>query len=85
MIVAGLQMDIAWEDPPTNFRHVEEMARQAAERGPRLLVLPEMFATGFSMSSHRVAAFSQKTRDFLAHLADVGGHLAARDSSFSCF
>jgi predicted amidohydrolase len=69
MIVAGLQMDIAWEDPSTNFRHVEEMARQAAEQGPRLLVLPEMFATGFSMSSHRVAAFSQETRAFLAHLA----------------
>ena len=23
MIVAGVQMDIAWEDPPTNFRRVE--------------------------------------------------------------
>ena len=26
MIVAGLQMDIAWENPPENFRRVRQMA-----------------------------------------------------------
>lgn len=88
MIVAGIQMDIAWEDPGENFRRVEEMALRAMEgfhghidstgpenaaedfdATPRLLVLPEMFATGFSMNAEKVSAFAQETRAFLASLA----------------
>ncbi len=69
MIVAGFQMDITWEDPTSNFRRVEEMAHSALKRGPRLLVLPEMFATGFSMNSVKMAAFAQETRAFLGNLA----------------
>ncbi len=87
MIVAGLQMDIAWENPAENFRRVEEMAQRAMEgldgspsqtetgdtvvphTPPRLLVLPEMFATGFSMDAEKVSAFAQETREFLADLA----------------
>jgi omega-amidase len=71
MIVAGLQTDIAWENPRENFRRVDAMADASAEAPlrPRLLVLPEMFATGFSMEAEKVAAFSQETRAFLAALA----------------
>lgn len=103
MIVAGLQTDIAWEDPRENFRRVDAMAEalleRLGERGssltgvqprgsaaggrgragagpaheipirPHLLVLPEMFATGFSMESEKVAAFAEETRAFLAELA----------------
>lgn len=90
MRVAGLQMDLAWEDPPENFRRAEAMARaamdpeseervdpgDASESGneeraapPDLLVLPEMFATGFSMEARRVAEFAEKTRAFLRGLA----------------
>ncbi|MCK5651969.1 MAG: carbon-nitrogen family hydrolase, partial [Gemmatimonadetes bacterium] len=77
MIVAGIQMDIAWEDPPENFRRVEEMAVRAMEGldgpsqpgAPRLLVLPEMFATGFYMNAEKVSAFAQETREFLTGLA----------------
>ena len=49
MIVSGLQLDIAWEEPAENLRRAEELATRAAAEGARLLVLPEMFATGFSM------------------------------------
>jgi predicted amidohydrolase len=69
MRIAGIQTDIAWEDPPENFRRVRGMARDAAARGARLLVLPEMFATGFSMDSELVAGVGGKTRSFLATLA----------------
>ncbi|MCJ7628380.1 MAG: hypothetical protein MUO50_08330 [Longimicrobiales bacterium] len=81
MIVAGIQMDIAWEDPQKNFRRAEELAQRAMEglgeptaladpeATPHLLVLPEMFATGFSMNAEEVSAFAGETRGFLAGLA----------------
>ncbi len=69
MIVAGLQMDIAWERPEENFRRVEELVDRAASDRPALIVLPEMFATGFSMESEMAAGFAGQTRDFLAALA----------------
>lgn len=81
MIVAGIQMDIAWEDPEENFRRVEAMVRRGMNAEPPrstpdLLVLPEMFATGFTMDSSKAAAFSDRTREFLATLAQgLGLHV----------
>jgi predicted amidohydrolase len=69
MIVAGLQMDIRWEDPSENFRIVEEMGQEALDSGARLLVLPEMFATGFSMNAEKLVGFTSETLDFLSSLA----------------
>ena len=50
MRIAGLQLDTVWEDRKTNYRRVKEFARIAKEKGADLLVLPEMFSTGFSMN-----------------------------------
>jgi hypothetical protein len=69
MKVAGVQMDIVWEDPEENFPRAREMAGEAAGEGARLIVLPEMFATGFSMNANLVAGFWEETRDFLSGLA----------------
>jgi len=73
MIVAGLQLDLAWEDPEENFGRVRPLAERAARAGARLLVLPEMFATGFTMRAEAVAPLAGRTREFLASLAcDLG-------------
>lgn len=69
MIVAGVQLDIAWEDPNKNFRTVEVMVRQAAEEGASLVVLPEMFATGFSMASERVVGHAELVKKFVREQA----------------
>lgn len=69
MIVAGLQLDIAWESPAENFHRAEALAREAANRGARVLVLPELFATGFSMRSEAMAAHAAEVRIFLAGTA----------------
>jgi predicted amidohydrolase len=69
MIVAGLQMDLAWEDPEENFARAEDWSVRAIRAGARLLVLPEMYATGFSMDAEKVARFGDRARDFLAVLA----------------
>jgi predicted amidohydrolase len=74
MIVAGFQMDIVWENPHANFEKVRA-ATEALVAGPtgrpELLVLPEMFATGFSMNASEVAAWAPETRAFLADLAST--------------
>lgn len=50
--VALFQMDSIWESPEGNLQKV---ARWIAQTNAELVVLPEMFATGFSMNPHRIA------------------------------
>ncbi|MDE6499637.1 MAG: amidohydrolase [Rikenella sp.] len=52
--VSVFQMDIRWEDPAENCRRVAEWVEREAQ-GADLVVLPEMFATGFSMAPERIA------------------------------
>jgi len=70
MKVAGIQMDIAWEQPAENYRRAEAKAKEAADQGARLVVVPEMFATGFSMNAKLVSGFAEETRRFLSNLTD---------------
>jgi predicted amidohydrolase len=53
--VAGIQHDIVWEDPDANFARLAPMIAAAAADGAHLVVLTEMFSTGFSMDVDRVA------------------------------
>lgn len=55
MRVALLQHDIAWEDPASNFADLAPRVAVAAAAGARLVVLTEMFSTGFSMAAERIA------------------------------
>ena len=45
-----VQFDIAWEDKTANYRKVESLLAAASPTPGSLVVLPEMFATGFSMN-----------------------------------
>jgi predicted amidohydrolase len=73
MIVAGVQFDIAWEDPNESFARVASLIQEAVEGEARLIVLPEMFATGFSMQSEAMAAHASTIRTFLAGMASAYG------------
>ncbi len=55
MKVAAIQHDIAWEDATTTRARVAPMIAQAAGAGAGLIVLSEMYATGFSMHPERIA------------------------------
>lgn len=55
MKIAAIQSDIAWEDPATNFERLRPRVAEAAAAGARLVVLPEMFACGFSMTTARIS------------------------------
>jgi predicted amidohydrolase len=53
--LAAVQHDIVWEDRDATLRHLTPQVASAAGAGARLIVLTEMFATGFSMATHRTA------------------------------
>ncbi|MBQ7772681.1 MAG: nitrilase family protein [Bacteroidales bacterium] len=50
MKVHIISLDIVWEDKQQNFRKVESVIEQLEERGD-LIILPEMFSTGFTMKT----------------------------------
>jgi predicted amidohydrolase len=55
MRVAALQHDIVWEDPEANFERLAPQIARVAAAEARLVVLTEMFSTGFSMRTERTA------------------------------
>lgn len=79
MKVALLQLDLAWEDVPANHARASRLLAQAADLGARLAILPEMFATGFSMDGRNVAqAEGGETETFLRErAASLGLHVLA--------
>lgn len=70
MNVIAVQPDIAWEDPAANFEKVRLLLTNAAPEPGSLVVLPEMFATGFSMNAAAIAEpAGGATEQFLARTA----------------
>ena len=50
MNVYVVQFDVAWEDKTANFARVRQLLDAAAPASGSLIVLPEMFSTGFSLT-----------------------------------
>ena len=69
MHVAALQLDIVWEDKPANHDKVRSMLSSAPPLPGTLVVLPEMFATGFGMNVPAVNDDNGTTQRFLADVA----------------
>lgn len=74
MNVAAIQSDIAWEDPHQNFERLAPEIARAARAGAQLVVLPEMFACGFSMNTAGIREPADgPTPRFLARMAAEHG------------
>jgi predicted amidohydrolase len=74
MKIIGLQFDLAWENKGANFATVGRMLGAAPPPQGALVVLPEMFATGFSMNAGAIAEpAGGETEQFLARLAQQWG------------
>ena len=70
--LCALQFDLAWEDRASNFAAVQAALQEATPplAVDSLLVLPEMFAIGFSMNVLQAAdTAAAETEVFLAQLA----------------
>lgn len=53
LAVAILQMDLVWEDPEANRQKIESMI--SGIRNADIIILPEMFTSGFTMNASAVA------------------------------
>jgi omega-amidase len=70
MRVYGVQTDIDWENKAVNHTRVQEMLASVFPERGSLVLLPEMFATGFSMNVAGIAdQATHETQAFLAELA----------------
>src|SRR5881397_3666807 len=70
MKIYGVQLDIAWEDKSTNHQQVRKLLEKTPPERGSLLLLPEMFDTGFTMEVAKVTDENTGiTRKFLSALA----------------
>jgi predicted amidohydrolase len=68
--LCALQLDLAWEDKAANHRRIEALLAQSPPAPGSLLVLPEMFSTGFSLDlAATLQTPAREDEAFLAHLA----------------
>jgi len=64
-----VQMDISWEQPQANHARAAALLAQASLTPGDLILLPEMFATGFSFNVQTTADANGSTLRFLLDLA----------------
>lgn len=70
MNVVCCQLEIVWENKKVNHRKVCALLERAAPPAGSLVLLPEMFATGFSMNVAGISdSASRETYNFLARTA----------------
>ncbi len=69
MKLYGVQFDIVWEDRQANFEKVRLLLSDAQIEEGGLIVLPEMFASGFSMDVDSISG----GEEFLAEIAERYG------------
>lgn len=80
MRVALLQPDLFWEDIDKNLEMVETLL-SAIDPASSLVVLPEMFSTGFTMNPEQFEISDlQKVPDWLKKMADKFGFAIAGSS-----
>ncbi len=53
--IAIIQSDVFWETPAKNLAHFEQLIIKLSTENPHLIILPEMFNTGFSMNPELLA------------------------------
>lgn len=68
-----MQLDLAWEDRDRNFATVDRLLTHVNVRPGDLVVLPEMFDSGFSMNTERTKDSEGRTLRYLLDLAEDFG------------
>ena len=86
MRIVAIQLDVVWEEPQANFARVRELLSSSVPERGALVVLPELFACGFSMNVDRVGEDEPRATElFLRDVARefevfVVGGVAARSN-----
>jgi predicted amidohydrolase len=71
MKIALIQMDVKIGDPEFNFKHAESLMNQAMENEPDVMILPEMWNTGYDLERANEIADEdgKRTKDMLSSFA----------------
>ena len=69
--VAIIQSELVWENKAANLTHFEEKISQVGECD--LIILPEMFSTGFSMRPEKLAEETESSLKWIRKLSDSSG------------
>ena len=69
MNIIAIQLDSVWENKAANFERARAQVELAAPRPNSLILLPEMFACGFTMNAAAMADSERETETFLAEIA----------------
>ena len=64
--IAGLNFDILWKDKNKNLIFIEEKVKNISVD---LILLPEMFSTGFCMEATEIADRNEETLHWMKGLA----------------
>ena len=86
MRIACVQLNIAFGNPKENFRKVEEKVRKAAMLNAEIVVLPEMWNTGYDLTNleEKADVNGENTKSLLTRLAKelhihiVGGSVSIK-------
>ncbi len=90
MRIAAIQHDIVWEDADATIRRLDPEVARAAATGAEVVLVSEMFSTGFSMATDRVAEpVDGPSATFLRRAAEchglvVGGSIPTRLDDGRC-
>ncbi len=71
LTITLLQAELAWHDPESNRAHFEQQIAASSEASD-LIILPEMFTTGFTMEANKNA--ETMDGDTVAWMAKVAGN-----------
>ena len=69
LAVALGEYDIGWQDPARSLREAEKLVMRANAAGARLVALPEMAPTGFSMDPGQAVSLESPTVESLRGIA----------------
>lgn len=79
--IVGLNLDIQWENKLENYRKIES---ELSNMNSDLVLLPEMFSTGFHMDPEKIADCNEETLEWMKKLAQenktaVCGSVSVKD------
>ena len=66
LTIAGLNLDISWKNKDQNFSKIEQDFQNVEAD---ILLLPEMFSTGFCMDAEEIADRNEETLSWMQHFA----------------
>jgi len=64
MIIQTVQADLQWENPAANLAHFDELLDSSRQKAD-IIILPEMFSTGFTMNPRNVAEHAESSIEWM--------------------